>query len=103
MPTAADAIIAPEHIKEVSFGALLKDIDDLALDFIRKCLVIDGQKRSTCGELMEHPYFDEAFKLKFVGNRNKSKEDPELEVLRTDLDEMLERDERGQIALAATK
>jgi hypothetical protein len=38
-----------------------------------------------------------------VGNRNKSKEDPELEVLRTDLDEMLERDERGQIALAATK
>ena len=42
VPTASEAIIAPEHIKEVSFGALLKDIDDLALDFIRKCLVIDG-------------------------------------------------------------
>lgn len=44
---------------------------------------------------MEHPYFDEAFKTRFVGNRNKSKEDPELEVLRTELDDMLERDERG--------
>ena len=42
VPTASEAIIAPEHIQEVSFGALLKDIDDLALDFIRKCLVIDG-------------------------------------------------------------
>ena len=69
MPTAAEAIIAPEHIKEVSFGALLKDIDDLALDFLRKCLVIDGLKRSTCSELMKHPYFDEEFRSRFVGNR----------------------------------
>lgn len=52
---------------------------------------------------MEHPYFDEAFKLKFVGNRNQSKDGPQEELLRTDLDEMLERDERGQIALAAVK
>jgi serine/threonine protein kinase len=67
VPTAAEAIIAPEHIKEVSFGALLKDIDPIALDFIRSCLVIDGSKRSSCLELMNHPFFDAEFKARFIG------------------------------------
>jgi serine/threonine protein kinase len=67
VPTAKDAIIAPEHIKEVSFGALLKDIDPLALDFIRKCLVVDGKQRHSCEQLLTHEYFDDEFKRKFAG------------------------------------
>jgi serine/threonine protein kinase len=68
VPTAKDAIIAPEHIKEVSFGALLKDIDPTALDFIRKCLVVDGKQRHSCEQLLSHEYFDEDFKRKFAGD-----------------------------------
>ena len=67
VPTAAEAIIAPEHIKEVSFGALLKDIDEVALDFVRSCLVIDGTKRLSCAELMNHQFFDADFKARFIG------------------------------------
>ena len=52
---------------------------------------------------MNHPYFDEDFKKRFVGNRGKSSEEIGDEIVRTELDEMLERDEEGQSALAVTK
>jgi serine/threonine protein kinase len=45
---------------------LLKDIDPTALDFIRKCLVINGAERFSCEQLLSHAYFDEAFKKNFV-------------------------------------
>lgn len=60
-PLASEAVKAPEHAKEVSLVALLKDIDDVSLDFIRKCLVIDGSNRCTTKDLLEHPLFDKDF------------------------------------------
>lgn len=35
------------------------------LDFLRCCLVIDGQKRRSVNDLLNHPYFDQEFKGKF--------------------------------------
>jgi cyclin-dependent kinase-like len=60
-PLASEAVKAPEHAQEVSLEALLKDIDEVSLDFIRKCLVIDGASRSTTKELINHPLFDKEF------------------------------------------
>jgi len=42
VPLASESIKSPETVKEVSLKALLKNIDQTQLDFIRKCLVIDG-------------------------------------------------------------
>lgn len=64
-PLASQAVKAPEHAKEVSLEALLKDIDAVSLDFIRKCLVIDGNVRVKTKDLLEHPLFDSAFVEKF--------------------------------------
>lgn len=65
VPLAKDAIKTPETVKEVSIKALLKNIDDTQLDFIRRCLVIDGGTRATLAELLEHPIFDEEFRSKY--------------------------------------
>ena len=62
VPTAKNAIQSQETANEVSLKALLKDIDENCLDFIRKCLVIDGSARSTMSQLLEHPLFDEEFR-----------------------------------------
>lgn len=51
-PLASEAVKAPEHAKEVSLVALLKDIDELSLDFIRQCLVIDGNARCKTKDLL---------------------------------------------------
>lgn len=64
-PLASEAVKAPEHAKEVSLIALLKDIDEVSLDFIRKCLVIDGSVRSKTKELLDHPLFDKEFVNRF--------------------------------------
>lgn len=60
-PLASEALKAPEHAKEISLEALLQDIDEVSLDFIRKCLVIDGSLRAKTKELLEHPLFDKEF------------------------------------------
>ena len=65
VPTAKGAIQTPETANEVSLRALLKDIDETSLDFIRKCLVIDGQARTTMADLLVHPVFDEEFRAAF--------------------------------------
>ena len=65
VPTAANAIQTPETASEVSLKALLKDIDGDSLDFIRKCLVIDGRARTTMADLLVHPVFDEEFRAGF--------------------------------------
>ena len=49
----------------MSLRALLKDIDEDSLDFIRKCLVIDGQARTTMADLLVHPVFNEEFRKAF--------------------------------------
>jgi cyclin-dependent kinase-like len=67
-PLASEAVKAPEHAKEVSLVALLKDIDELSLDFIRKCLVIDGNVRCKTKDLLEHPIFDKPFVDRFEQN-----------------------------------
>jgi hypothetical protein len=45
VPTAATSLAEPEHAHEVSFNALLTGMSNLELDFLRKCLVIDGSAR----------------------------------------------------------
>ena len=42
VPLASEAIKTPDTVKEVSFKALLKNVEDTQLDFLRRCLVIDG-------------------------------------------------------------
>ena len=42
VPLASESIKSPETVNEVSLKALLKDINDTQLDFIRRCLVVDG-------------------------------------------------------------
>jgi len=44
---------------------LLKDIDSESLDFIRKCLLIDGGSRCTTSELIDHPIFGEEYIERF--------------------------------------
>jgi serine/threonine protein kinase len=65
VPSAAEAINTPETANEVSLKALLKNIDEQSLDFLRKCLLIDGSQRPKLTELVEHPYFDAEFREKF--------------------------------------
>ena len=50
---------------EVSIKSLLKGISETQLDFVRKCLVIDGAARAKMTDLLEHPVFDEEFKANF--------------------------------------
>ena len=65
VPQAAESINSPETANEVSLKALLKNIDEQSLDFLRKCLVIDGTQRATLAELVTHPYFDEEFRQEY--------------------------------------
>jgi serine/threonine protein kinase len=37
-------------------------MSDIELDFLRKCLVVDGAERGTVSDLLEHPYFTPEFK-----------------------------------------
>jgi serine/threonine protein kinase len=60
-PLASEAVKAPEHASEVSLNALLKDMDENSLDFIRNCLVIDGNLRCKTSFLLNHPLFDKEF------------------------------------------
>ena len=43
----------------------MKGINETQLDFVRKCLVIDGGARAKMTELLDHPVFDEEFKNNF--------------------------------------
>lgn len=45
VPTAATSLAEPEHAHEVSLNALLNGMSNIELDFLRKCLVIDGSAR----------------------------------------------------------
>jgi hypothetical protein len=65
VPSAAAAVVAPEQLNEVSLNALLKEMTEVELDFLRECLVIDGTVRKSLAELLEHPYFDSDFKSQF--------------------------------------
>lgn len=58
VPSAAAAVVSPEQLNEVSLNALLKEMTEIELDFLRECLVIDGTVRKSLTELLEHPYFD---------------------------------------------
>ena len=60
-PLASEAVKAPEHANEVSLNALLKNLDADSLDFIRKCLVIDGNMRCKTSDLLNHPIFNKQF------------------------------------------
>lgn len=65
VPLASEAIKTPETVQEVSLKSLLKGITATQLDFLRKCLIIDGAKRATLPELLVHPIFDEEFRAGF--------------------------------------
>lgn len=62
VPTAGTSLQEPDHAFEVSLNALLKDMSDDELDFLRSCLVVDGVARPSVETLLEHPYFDPEFK-----------------------------------------
>lgn len=68
VPTAADALAAPEHAEEVCLTSLLKGINQVELDFLRRCLIIDGTKRATAEELLKHEYFDSEFVEQYESN-----------------------------------
>jgi serine/threonine protein kinase len=61
VPTVANSLLT--DASEVSLDALLKDMSLIELDFLRQCLVIDGQKRPSVEELLQHSYFPDEFKL----------------------------------------
>ena len=86
VPLASESIKSPETIKEVSLTALLKNISPTQLDFVRKCLIIDGSQRATMEELLDHPIFDEDFKSMYDAK----------------IQEMIELDEREQELLMQT-
>ena len=48
--------------KDVSLNALLKDMSEIELDFLRKCLIVDGAERGSVNDLLLHPYFSAEFK-----------------------------------------
>ena len=62
VPTADTSLSEPEHANEVSLNALLTEMSEVELDFLRQCLVIDGLQRSSVNELLVHEYFDEEFR-----------------------------------------
>jgi serine/threonine protein kinase len=45
-------------------------IDDLSLDFLQRCLQIDPDLRWSAEQLLNHPIFDEQFKIEFSLNFN---------------------------------
>jgi serine/threonine protein kinase len=58
---------------------LLKNIDDESIDFIRKCLVIDGSVRCKTSELLNHPFFDKEFRDNFESKLQMMQEEDVLE------------------------
>ena len=42
----------------LDLGQKLKDVDEAALDLVRKCLAVDPQQRQDCKSLLSHRYFD---------------------------------------------
>jgi serine/threonine protein kinase len=51
-------------------SSTLIDIDDLSLDFLSHCLQIDPDLRWSAEQLLNHPLFDEQFKIEFSLNFN---------------------------------
>lgn len=65
IPTAMDPIKQLEEATEVTLNNLLKGMSEVELDFLRCCLVVDGQQRKSVNDLISHQYFDEEFKQEF--------------------------------------
>jgi len=51
-----------EEANEVTLNHLLKGMSEVELDFLRCCLVVDGQQRKSVNDLISHKYFDDEFK-----------------------------------------
>uniref|UniRef100_T1J966 cyclin-dependent kinase n=1 Tax=Strigamia maritima TaxID=126957 RepID=T1J966_STRMM len=49
--------IPEPEIRESLDMKMPKSVDDMAMDILKKCLDKDPAKRSTCQELLQHPYF----------------------------------------------
>lgn len=62
IPVAANSLTSESYAREVCLTTLLNGISELQISFLRACLVIDGQQRSSTTDLLEHPYFDAEFK-----------------------------------------
>lgn len=68
IPKPFDSINQPDQAKEVTLNTLLNGMSEIELDFLRKCLVVDGSKRDTVHDLLQHDYFDQRFKIEFERN-----------------------------------
>lgn len=68
LPTVKSSLVELEHANEVSLSSLLKEMDDVELHFLRRCLTINGEERATVDELLQHEYFSEQFKKEFNSN-----------------------------------
>ena len=68
LPTTSTSLVELEHANEVSLASLLKDMNETELDFLRKCLTIDGTQRYTVEQLLNHEYFTQEFKDEFEGD-----------------------------------
>lgn len=62
---SANVTLQDPDAQEVSLNALQKEMNEVELDFLRSCLVIDGTARPTVEDLMAHAYFDPEFLGKF--------------------------------------
>lgn len=47
LPTVQSSLVEQEHAMEVCLPSLLKEMGEVELDFLRKCLVIDGGQRAS--------------------------------------------------------
>lgn len=65
IPTAMDPTKQLEEANEVTLNNLLKGMSEVELDFLRCCLVVDGQQRKSVNGLISHQYFDDQFKQEF--------------------------------------
>ena len=97
VPLASESIKSPETVQEVSLKALLKDIDETQLDFVRKCLVIDGAERAKMKDLLVHPVFDEEFRKNFDAHITKMSESDELEMQELAKDVLTTKDGRPEL------
>lgn len=53
----AGVMIPETEVTDPLINKIPRHIDDLGIDFLKKCLDIDPNRRYTCEQLLRHPYF----------------------------------------------
>lgn len=56
---AKECLNQVNFVKKKSFGSFFPNMDDLAMDLLRKLLVFNPKKRLTVEEALSHPYMQD--------------------------------------------